>query len=1164
MGGVGKTTLAQLVYNDDRVEGHFDLRVWVCVSDDFDAIRVTKAILQSITDENVNDSDLNILQVKLKEKLCRMKFLLVLDDLWNENYDKWTVLRKPFEVGCVGSKIVVTTRNEDVSLIVGTLPTYSLKELSYDDCLCVFTQHSLGTKDFSDHQELKKIGEQIVKRCNGLPLAAKTLGGLLRGKYDLGYWEDVLHSNIWDLPEERSGILPALRLSYHYLSPHLKQCFAYCSIFPKDYAFEKEEVILLWMAEGFLQHDIGGKQMEDLGDKCFRDLQSRSFFQHSIKNKSRFEMHDLINDLAQWAAGEICFRLDNMPEVENQWRISKNLRHLSYIGGYDGSKRFQAFHQVKHLRTFLPLQLEPGHFYMAFDVLFHWLPKLQRLRVLSLHGYCISELPNEIECLKHLRYLDLSNTEIKFLPEAIGRFYNLQTLILVRCCYLKKLCTDMENLFNLRHLKMDLVDSLEGMPRNIGKLTSLRTMPNFVVGKGASSSLRELKSLRNLQEKLRISRLENVNDFEDAKEADLNGKKKLDVISLEWSSRKIENSSRKVDTETHVLDLLQPHKKLKELSIKGYGGAKFPTWLGDSEFATLVLLRFENCNTCTSLPPVGQLPSLKHLVIKGMAGVRTVGSEFYGNGCSEYFPSLETLSFESMLKWEDWISHGCGLEAKAFFRLRELCVANCSKLVGRLPENLPSLESLVVRSCKQLQVPIPSLPTLCRLKIDGCKQIVQRNTVDLTSLSSVVLSDLSTHVFLQWFMGGLSVVKNLRIVGCKALTSLWHNRDELQQNICCIDPLAIEHFHRLISSVEEEEEEQQHLFPYRLQSLKLGDCECLVKLPWALNNFSSLRKVCITNCPKLVSFPETELPSLLKFFEIDRCDTLKSLPEAWMKNNSSLESLSIKRCDSLPYVSRIRLPLNLKRLEITCCDNIRSIIYDDEEVLIMQKKIKNGSRRNTSLLQYLEIGDCSSLTSLWSNSELPVTLQNIKIVKCSKLSSLSSTGNLPDALESIEIFQCENLKFIPEDLHKLRHLSKIHLNFCTSLVSLPETGLLSTKLTEIFLIGCEKLEALPICIHKLPSLQKLLIINCPNISSFPKNGFPTNLTTLKLDNLQIFKPLFEWGLYRLTSLRQLSIDGGCSNLVSFPQVPASLTNLKIEHFPNLESISCIDQSLISL
>ncbi|XP_031282720.1 putative disease resistance protein RGA3 [Pistacia vera] len=222
MGGVGKTTLAQLVYNDVRVKEHFDLRAWVCVSDDFDVVRVTKTILSFISDVTVEDSDLNLLQVKLKEKLFRKKFLFVLDDVWSENYDNWVVLCRPFEASYPGSRIILTTRNQGVSSMVATLPTYLLKELSNDDCLCVFTQHALGMQDFSKHGNLKKIGEHIVKRCNGLPLVARTLGGLLRGKYDPNDWEDILYSKLWDLPEEGGGILPALRLSYHYLPPHLK------------------------------------------------------------------------------------------------------------------------------------------------------------------------------------------------------------------------------------------------------------------------------------------------------------------------------------------------------------------------------------------------------------------------------------------------------------------------------------------------------------------------------------------------------------------------------------------------------------------------------------------------------------------------------------------------------------------------------------------------------------------------------------------------------------------------------------------------------------------------------------------------------------------------------------------------------------------------------
>ncbi|KAK0589828.1 hypothetical protein LWI29_019039 [Acer saccharum] len=278
IGGVGKTTLAQKVYNDARVQSHFGLKAWACVSDDFDVIKVTRTLLQSMSSGSIDFDDLNQLQVKLNERFSTKKFLIVLDDIWNENYEKWTVLFRPFRVGSTGSKIIVTTRSDYVSSMVGTLPTYRLKELSFDDCLSIFTHHSLGRKDFCEHEDLKEIGEKIVSKCKGLPLAVKSLGGLLRTKANRNDWERVLNSRMWNLSEERSDILPALILSYHYLPPHLKRCFAYCSLFPKDYEFQKKEMILLWMAEGFLQQESNEIQMEDLGDDYFGELQSRSFF----------------------------------------------------------------------------------------------------------------------------------------------------------------------------------------------------------------------------------------------------------------------------------------------------------------------------------------------------------------------------------------------------------------------------------------------------------------------------------------------------------------------------------------------------------------------------------------------------------------------------------------------------------------------------------------------------------------------------------------------------------------------------------------------------------------------------------------------------------------------------------------------------------------------
>ncbi|XP_059440953.1 putative disease resistance RPP13-like protein 1 [Corylus avellana] len=540
MGGIGKTTLAQLLFNDKKVQSFFDLKAWACVSEDFDAVRVTKAVLKSVTFASRDENDLNLLQVELKEQLKGKKFLVVLDDLWNENYVDWTILRAPFLAGAPGSAIVITTRNERVSSITRSLPEYCLEVLSKDACLSVFTQHALGASNFSAHPNLQEIGEKIVERCKGLPLAAKTLGGLLRTKKDRNEWVNVLKSKIWDIPEERSGIVPALMLSYHHLPSHLKRCFMYCSILPEDYKFEEHQLVLLWMAEGLIQPPEGDKQMEDLGSEYFHDLLSRSFFQQSSTEKFRygkpqFVMHDLINDLAQRVAGDICFKMEDEIWGGNKIRLPKKVRHSSYLRGqFDFAKKFEPFFELKCLRTFLPLPC-PSYCYLTQNVHIQLLPELKCLRALSLSGYCIVEVPNSIGDLKHLRYLDLSYTEIRGLPESTTTLYNLQTMILEGCSYLEQLPSNLGNLVNLRHLNILNATKLEGMPPQIGKLTHLQTLSNLIVGKGSCFSLRELGSLSHLRGTLLISQLENVTKPRDASDAKLIKKIDLTTLCLEWS-----------------------------------------------------------------------------------------------------------------------------------------------------------------------------------------------------------------------------------------------------------------------------------------------------------------------------------------------------------------------------------------------------------------------------------------------------------------------------------------------------------------------------------------------------------------------------------------------------------------------------------------------------
>ncbi|KAL3749061.1 hypothetical protein ACJRO7_010195 [Eucalyptus globulus] len=253
MGGIGKMALAQQLYNDAIVNGYFGRRAWVCVSNIFYVLDITKTILQSITSLSYEGEDLNGLQVKLKDNLSRKNFLVVLDDVWNGNYKKWTNLLKPFEVGAKGSKIIVTTHNLPVVSIRGALP-YPLEELSLDNCTSLLAFHALGATNFEkSHSDLETIGKQLAEKCKGLPLGVKMLGSALRNERNLNNWEAILNNKIWDLPKgKKDEVLPVLKLSYAHLSSYLKRCFAYCEVFSKDYEIEGNDLVLLWIAEGFL------------------------------------------------------------------------------------------------------------------------------------------------------------------------------------------------------------------------------------------------------------------------------------------------------------------------------------------------------------------------------------------------------------------------------------------------------------------------------------------------------------------------------------------------------------------------------------------------------------------------------------------------------------------------------------------------------------------------------------------------------------------------------------------------------------------------------------------------------------------------------------------------------------------------------------------------
>ncbi|XP_073261984.1 putative disease resistance RPP13-like protein 1 [Populus alba] len=305
MAGIGKTTFAQLLYNDKRVDECFKLKPWVWASQQFDVNRIIKDILDKIDASTCPTKEPD---ESLMEAVKGKKLLLVLDDAWNIKYNEWDKLLLPLRYVEQGSKIVVTTRDEDVARVTQTvIPFHRLNVISDEYCWKLFARDAFSGVNSGAVSHLEAFGREIVRKCKGLPLAAKTLGGVSHSVGDVRQWEKISNSSMWGSSNE--NIPPALKLSYYYLPSHLKRCFAYCAILQKGCLFEKDGLITEWMAQGFLVQSRRVEEMEDIGEKYFDDLICRSFFQQSLHVQSDFSMHDLISDLAEYASGEFCFKL---------------------------------------------------------------------------------------------------------------------------------------------------------------------------------------------------------------------------------------------------------------------------------------------------------------------------------------------------------------------------------------------------------------------------------------------------------------------------------------------------------------------------------------------------------------------------------------------------------------------------------------------------------------------------------------------------------------------------------------------------------------------------------------------------------------------------------------------------------------------------------------
>ena len=695
-GGIGKTTLAQLAYNDRRLSGHFDLQIWIYVSAPFDLIQIANEIIQSAGGHYPSTTVLEELLHRMCDLIGRKKFFIVLDDLWIEDRNLWEPLRIALRYGAQGSKILVTTRKHGVAEMMASASIINVGLISDDDCWMLFKNIAFYDKDPEQVMQFVDLGRNLVSKCRGLPLAVKILGGLMRFKNSRTAWKQILNSNFWALEDLGSCIFAPLLLSYMELPSAMKRCFSYCAVFPKDSLPTRDELVRLWMAQGYLDSKAN-MEMERIGEEYFENLALRCFFDGS--RISYPIMHGLVHDFAQFLMKNECFTIlvDDDKELGAEF-LGKSTRHLSLR--FENQTQFlPPVYGAKTLRSLLAFGTGCSN-----NVLRDLFQHFPCVRALTLSFTSIQELPYEVEKLKHLRFLNLShNNDMKRLPETICNLCNLQSLDVTLCRCLEKLPWGIGKLVNLRHLILEDTDLITSLPRGIGRLTSLRRLDNFVVV-GANDSqgckLGELRNLNFLEGGLTIKGLGKAVDLSEAQNAQLKNKIHLCSLCLEFIREDEGDEIARVDEL--VLNALEPNPHLESLKICGFQGMEFPNWISNFfGLKTLVLIGFSKVE---HLPPLGKLPFLESLWIRYVSNVRRVRVEFLGvesidtehdgimSSCV-LFPNLKYLEFMSMSKWEEW--HGIGRLSEEEHvtimpRLQDLKILYCPRLEA-LPDFLYSI-----------------------------------------------------------------------------------------------------------------------------------------------------------------------------------------------------------------------------------------------------------------------------------------------------------------------------------------------------------------------------------------------------------------------------------------------------------------------------------------
>ncbi|WOH09406.1 hypothetical protein DCAR_0728863 [Daucus carota subsp. sativus] len=954
MGGQGKTTLARLVFNSNDTINNFPERMWVTVSDDFDYIKILNEMIESLTSKNLGLKIPQGLTNELQKSLKGERFILILDDVWNEESVKWDNLRNSLLQigGDKGSCILVTTRKQEVIDAMRSCVSYWLEKLSQDESYELFKKIAFSDRGVLETEAFATLGRSMVKRCGGLPLAIKALAGLLYSKKSEQEWLEIQSSETW----QSKRVLPSLKLSYDNLpSLSIKQCFAYCSIMPKDSVIYKDELIQIWMALGFLQPPRSTALMEDIGSDYFEILLGNSLLQDEKKddigNIISCKMHDLVHDLALEVSEHHAVTVKAGKELSHDCK-AVYVRLDNGVSNIKPTILKRAFERVQVL-------------YAGADVILHVLPYLTHLTVLVLnvdYSWDARKLPFSLRKMKYLKHLDISRCDFR-LPTDITELYNLQTL---RVGNLNQLPTRFSNLINLRHLCIKNISSYgeRHVLNGIRRLTSLQTLSYFVVSKDQNCLVGQLGGLKHLRGEVGLHGLDEVKNIEEARKAKLCEKSSILCLELNWGSSGEDSGNEeevkdKEYNDQDVMEGLEPHPNLKKLKIVGFRGKKFASWI--TMMLNLVKITFRNCNRCEVLPPLSHLPKLRKILIDGMANVRVVGDDF----CSgqSVFPQLEELEIRDCPKLRK-ILPVCfpSLKQVTFVELPNLeeWEAAVISTGASSQSEFPKLESLEFWRCPRLRkIPNSSFPSLKQLQITHLKSDMilgnmSRNVSLLTSLRLTSIGDgrgysssLSSFSNMESLINNSLSLTKLELIDCKGLNCLTlgssleyleiHDCPHLTSIFLVEGSAALNYIGiaKLPPSLLDGGFPQIH--SCRLEYLRLGPfSDDWDYMPWPISSSSSsnLIKLDLYGWEKVKSLVPFEQPLFtgypaLTTMSLYNFEGMKALPDSIAKL-PSIKELRIWDCHNLESLPTFEESHTLQTLSICECPVLKQRCRKDQ------------------------------------------------------------------------------------------------------------------------------------------------------------------------------------------------------------------------------------------